>query len=432
MSMLRRVVNLSRQLSAEYARIDTLRAAQLDKLQRLVSEAYRHVEAYRCLMQRNGVRPEDIRSLDDIARLPVVRKQDLLAFSEQERTHQIRTARMTTERIATSGSSGSPFEFLVDDAGNDWRKAQYLRPYVTNGRRPWHRVLRLTAVSATASAQRVRLGIFGETRISCVAPLKHQLDQLRALRPVIVQGYPSALRGLAFEIERCGVDTSAVRLVFSDSELLTPDTRVLVERAFGAPLLDVFGSFETDNIAYQCIERRGYHCALDSAMIEICRDDEPVSAGDGDLVVTVLNNLATPFIRYNLEDVVSLRSSSCPCGRVFPTLDVVAGRRDDLVAVEPGGWRSPLSFLWRFDSFSDHIREYQVRQTGIDRFVVKVVPQGELTESGRSAIRQAMLEDFPEARVTVEAVDSLVRTDAGKLKAFVCDVPAERHHCDGN
>jgi hypothetical protein len=117
---------------------------------------------------------------------------------------------------------------------------------------------------------------------------------------------------------------------------------------------------------------------------------------------------------------------------VFPTLDVVAGRRDDLVAVEPEGWRSPLSFLWRFDSFSDLIREYQVRQTGIDRFVVKVVPQGELTDSGRSAIRQAMLEDFPEARVTVEAVDSLVRTDAGKLKAFVRDVPAERDHCDGN
>ena len=75
--------------------------------------------------------------------------------------------------------------------------------------------------------------------------------------------------------------------MFTDSELLTPDTRALIEHAFGTSIIDVFGSFETDNIAYQCDRSGEYHFAVDSGILEIVRDGVAVTDGDGELVVTI-------------------------------------------------------------------------------------------------------------------------------------------------
>ena len=417
-----RALNLARQLAAERKRPELLRKAQLGKLQRLVSESYKHTVAYRCLMQRAGVRPEKIKTLQDIERLPVIRKGDLLEFTEAERTNQQRVAGARLVRIATSGSSGKPFEFVIDSSCDAWRKAQYLRPYVSNGRRPWHRVLRFTAIADNAQTGRTRLSPFSEKRIACTAPIEDQLCAVESFRPTIVQGYPSALRCLAFEINLREIITPYVQTVFTDSELLTPDSRSLIEGAFSAPVLDVFGTFETDNIMYQCSRTSDCHVAVDSIIPEIIKHGMPVCDGTGELVATVLNNLTSPFIRYNLEDVVGHVASPCDCGRTFPLMSILAGRADDLVRTASGQQQSPLSFLWRFDAFSDLLREYQIAQTAINQFVVRIVSLRALTKAEEDRIRVAITADFPDASVNIAAMLSLPRSPAEKLKAFVCEV----------
>ncbi len=417
-----RVLNLARQLAAERKRPEQLEKAQLGKLRQLVGESYAHTVAYRCLMQRGRVRPEDISTLGDIERLPVICKADLLEFTEQERTNERRASNNRSVRIATSGSSGKPFEFVIDPAYDAWRKAQYLRPYVSNGRRPWHRVLRLTANLGPGQTGGSRLSPYRERRLACTAPIEDQLLALQLFRPRILQGYPSALRCLAFEVRLRNITTPYIRTVFTDSELLSPDSRSLIERAFDAPVLDVFGTFETDNILYQCSNSSNYHVATDSIIAEIVREGVPVREGQGDLVVTVLNNMTSPFIRYNLEDVVGHVATPCDCGRTFPVFSIVAGRSDDLVRAAHGKLQSPLSFLWRFDAFSDLLREYQIVQTSIDQFIAKIVPVRVLRSDEEDRIRDAITADFPGAHVSIVAMPHLPRSPAEKLKAFVCEV----------
>jgi phenylacetate-CoA ligase len=418
-----RALHLVRQLAAERKPPALLQEVQLDKLRRLVHESYEHTVAYRCLMQRAGVLPEKIKTLQDIERLPVICKGDLLEFTEQERTNQRRSAGRRLLRVATSGSSGKPFEFVIDGEYDSWRKAQYLRPYVSNGRRPWHRVLRLTAIADQSNSGGSRFSPYRELRIACTAPIEDQLKALQTFRPSTMQGYPSALRCLAFEINLRKISTPYVRTVFTDSELLTPDSRSLIEAAFSAPVLDIFGTFETDNILYQCSRSSDYHVAVDSIIPEIIQDGIQVREGKGELVATVLNNLTSPFIRYNLEDVVGHVTSPCDCHRTFPLISILAGRADDLVQTASGQRRSPLSFLWRFDSFSDLLREYQIVQMAIDQFEVKVVPLRALTDAEKSRIRDAITADYPDACVNVVAQLALPRSPAEKLKAFVCKVP---------
>ena len=297
-----RALHLANQLAAQRTSPKALEKRQLTLLQELVHASYSQTRAWRCLLQRARVHPDDIKTLQDIERLPVVCKEDLLEFSKDEWTNHTITGAEYAVHIATSGSAGAPFEFDIERAYDKWRKAQYLRPYVTNGRRPWHTVLRFTTLLESGPAGRSLWRPFPERQISCTSSVSLQIAELCDRRPALVQGYPSVLRCLAFELVARQIETPYVRTVFTDSELLTPDTRALIEKAFGAPVLDVFGSFETDNIAYQCSSDSDYHVTTDSVIAEVLNDGKSATDRDGDLVVTVLRSRMTPFIRYNLRE----------------------------------------------------------------------------------------------------------------------------------
>ena len=107
-----------------------------------------------------------------------------------------------------------------------------------------------------------------------------------------------------------------MRTVYTDSELLFPDTRKLLGRVFNADVVDVFGTFEAGNFAYECRVQSGYHLVEDSVYVEpVTGADLDSTDGAGELVCTVLHNTVTPFIRYNLGDIVKIDSEPCACGR---------------------------------------------------------------------------------------------------------------------
>jgi phenylacetate-CoA ligase len=427
-----RVLHLARQLAAQWSSPEVVQDRQLALLQRLVHDSYTETTAWRCLMQRAGVIPDDIRTLRDIERLPVVRKEDLLEFSRDDRTNHTVAGADHSVQIATSGSSGVPFQFDIERPYDRWRKAQYLRPYVTNGRHPWHSVLRFTALLEDGQMVRSRRRPFPERQISSASTVPQQIAELRKRRPIFIQGYPSGLRCLAFELAAREIRTPYVRSVFTDSELLTPDTRAMIEQAFGAPVLDVFGSFETDNIGYQCSRESDYHVTTDSVIAEALSDGEPVTNQDGDLVVTVLRSRMTPFIRYNLRDRVRLLETSCTCGRTFPLMRVSAGRSLDLVLRRDGKLESPASMSYSMMQVSDFVREYQIAQTNVDSFTVRVAPARPMSDAEKHRIIAVINLHYPDAKVVVEAVEKVTRTPAAKLKAFVSELPVTRGTRNGN
>lgn len=421
--MPRRIANLGQQLIAEHRPLRSLERLQLRRLQELVHNAYRNTTFYRTLMQRAGLGPGQVLTLDDLRRLPIITKADFREFSPEERADQNRLARHGGERVATSGSSGEPFEFMVDRIGSAWRKAQYLRPYVTNGRRPWHSTLRMTAVQVGSEPGGSGVRFFRERKAACTSPVSRQVDWLLDYRPRILQGYPSALRAMAHELRRRDIRPPPLKAVFTDSEMLTAGTRRIVEEAFRCRVIDVFGAFETDNMAFQCRQSRDHHVAMDSVIAEVVRDGEAIGSGEGELVATVLNNLTTPFIRYRLGDRVSPVPDPCPCGRTFPLIRIEAGRSDDRVVAADGSLRSPMSFLWRFDALSELLLEYQVVQRSADEFLVRIVPARTLSAADEETIRDVIRTDFAAASVRIEPMTAIPRTSAQKLMAFVNEMP---------
>jgi phenylacetate-CoA ligase len=416
--MITRARYLRQMLRSEALDPKRLRAAQFDALERLVRHAGRSVPFYRELYRRHGVDVERFDARRDLLTLPFTDKQQLRTAGSQV---QWPGGARAGVRISTSGSTGEPFVFTIDRDHDQWRKAQYLRPYLRAGRRLGHKVLRLTAFPASGRPLFSRVGLLREWQVNCATQAAELHARWCELAPDILQGYPSALRTLAhFCLESGKPLEPAPRIVFSDSELLLPDTRALLHKAFGTAVIDIFGTYETDNIAWQCAGSDGYHVATDCVLLEIIRDGRPAEAGEqGEMVVTVLSNWTTPFIRYNLQDLGQFAAEPCACGSPFPLLTRLVGRADDLIALEDGSSRTAMDVLGRLDRYVDLVRHYQLRQLGTQRFELLIVPARRLGNGDAASLIAAVRESLPSAAVELKLVDNIAPQKSGKRLAFV-------------
>ena len=399
--------------------IDALERERDAALRRLVTRAYEQVRFYRRLFDEAGLKPADIRTAADLRKLPVIDKRRLRAQPLEDLLRAgARADRLT--RLSTSGSSGAPFDVYLDDRASRLRKAQSLRPYFTNGRRMRDRALLLTGHPDREPRWFERLGLLREERLDCKLPLEAQLAAVNSSRPQVIQGYPSALGALAAFAREGRRALHRPRLLFTDSELLTAQERQSIEGAFGVRAIDVFGTWETGNIAHECERREGLHVAIDCVVLEILAGDgDPVRPGaEGRLVCTVLDNAAMPLIRYELGDVAAWSAAPCACGRSFPLLRVIAGRANDQLRLADGQTLSPEGLLARFGTMGAWIREYQVIQEAPGRFRVIVVPGAQFDDTARRRIRAIFEAWRPSVEVTIEAVDRIPREPSGKRRAF--------------
>jgi len=422
--VIRRAWYLAHMLRNERLALHRLLLRQDALLRDLVRHAAEQVPLYRSLYA--GIDTLSIRGAADLPRLPVVGKSQLRAAGSNWIS---RDALGPLVGITTSGSTGAPLRFDIDRTYDQWRKAQCLRPYISNGRRLFARTLRLRPL-ARAPTKRPwfnRLGLLPELLIDAAADPGHVRQVWQSARPQILQGYPSRLRQLAIDCLQSGQALEpAPRLIFTDSELLLPETRELIERTFGAPLIDIFGTFETDNIAYQCERRSGYHVALDSVIIEIVRDGAPVAHGQtGELVVTVLRNRTMPFIRYNLRDLAAWATEPCGCGRTAPLLRVIAGRSDDTILLPDGRERTPQDVFVELAGRSRVLRQFQLRQTSALRMVLSIVPTAAFTASDRRDLADKLGRILQPLQLDIEITERIRADTSGKLRAFIRE-PFER------
>lgn len=418
--MPRRLHNLISMLAAERRARARLEQMQLERLRALLHDAYLNVPGYRDLWRAHGVQPRDVQRLEDLERLPVIDKRDMREAGVERFVDRRHADERGLLRRCTSGSSGAPFEFLVSRAENQWRKAQRLRPYVSNGVWPWHRALALTGSEDAPRTLAGVLGCYAERRVRGARPAEELLRELVRVRPHVLTGYPSALNQLAGEILARGGGYPRPKLVFTDSEMLAPYVRARLREAFGTDPIDVYGTFETENIAFQCAERAGLHVAMESAIVEIVADGRPAAPGtQGEVVVTVLNAHVMPFIRYNLHDVSAYAPEPCGCGRTLPVLQAVQGRSDDSISLPGGGRCSAIPLLLDFDALAPWVLEYRIVQRDVHSFDVYVRPVADM-DAAAGRVERIFAQHVPGARLAlIERRESLERDPSGKLRCFI-------------
>jgi phenylacetate-CoA ligase len=339
----------------------------------------------------------------------------------------------STERRAaftgyTSGTTGSPLTVKQDLAAICREKAFAWRQLIWAGYRPgdrraWIRGDMVVPVWVRSSpywrqnfAEKMLMmssyHLSEESAASYVSALG-QFD------PHIIQAYPSSIEFLARHVLASGREYAgaSLRAIVTSSESLSSDQRSLLEAAFRCPVFDWYGQLERVAAIGTC-EKGRYHLLSDYSYVELL----PTGQGTAEIVGTGFSNWCMPLIRYRTGDHVELpaRQSACECGRSFPIIERVIGRREDVVKLPDGRVIGRLDHIFKGVT---GILEAQIRQDEPDRVRILVVAAVPDTEQIRKRLTVNAHERLGTAVVVeVHFVSAIARSPNGKLQGVVCNV----------
>ncbi|MES2411894.1 MAG: phenylacetate--CoA ligase family protein [Bacteroidota bacterium] len=240
-----------------------------------------------------------------------------------------------------------------------------------------------------------------------------------------INGYTSSIVLFAKFLQKKNIVLTSIcptlKCCVVTSEMLFDDDRILLEKQFGVPVINEYGASELDLIAFQNLEGE-LQVNSETLYVEVLDENNNVlpNGKEGRIVITSLYNEAHPFIRYDVGDVGILDEKSTS---KKPILKKLIGRTND-VAILPSGKKSPgLIFYYVTKSIIEddgNVKEFVIKQTKIDTFIIEYVSELELTETQIKQIEKAIT-TYLEDGLTFSFIrkEKLQRSKSGKLKQFV-------------
>lgn len=418
---LRTLVSLVRHRHGER---QDVRAFQARSLRRLVRHAAERVPYYRDLFADQGLDPGEIRSADDLGRVPVTTRRRM----QSEPARRLLAEDVDDDRlltVRTSGSSGMPLTIHRTRAERLLRSYFRIRTQRFYGIDRSDRIVRLSSRRETLSlGLRARrfLTPFGPYRVRRV-DLRQEIDQivseLVAYRPTVLMGPAAPLLRLARALDAPTRDCPDLRLVLNGAETLPPWSRQVIEGSLEVPVRDWYGSWEAGLIGWECPQTGAYHLCDDAVIVEVLDDGEPVPAGEeGEVAITVLHSYAMPIVRYHLGDVAVRGEDACSCGAPFSTLFELRGRTVDYFRLPDGRTVHPWHVAVDCLHGANWIAQCQVVQERVDRIRVRVLPRASVADDRLRALERCLSEGLGEGvRVDVERVSSFP-VKADKFRSF--------------
>jgi phenylacetate-CoA ligase len=412
-----------------------LQALQLEKLKRLVQHAYVHVPYYRRAMAEVGVMPSDIKTLGDIARLPLLSKQDVrdnlyfdLFSDDHDKKHML--------KVSTSGSTGEPFVVYADRHQLEMRFATTLRALEWTGwrfgdkqARLWHQTIGMSR----SQIIRERIDAWFMRRLFIPAyelrsdNLEQFVDSIRQHDPVLVDGYAESLNFLATYVKQGGSAGFSPVAMMSSAQVLPENVLGVIEDGLSTRVYDKYGSREFSGIAYSCEASRDHHVMDESYVVELLVDGRLAAPGEiGEIVITDLNNFSFPLIRFRIGDLATaVAQSDCPCGRAHSMIGRIEGRTQAIVHCGNGAWLPGTFFAHFFKEHDYLIRFFQVVQEDPGRFTLLVVKGDQFTEAEFGRVLRDLrgfIGSEDETTVDVQFVSEIPMVRTGKRSPVISNV----------
>lgn len=416
---------------------EELEKLQLNRLKDLVKRVYEKIPFYKESFDAAGVKPEDIRSLDDITKLPFTIKQDLrdaypfkmfaVPQSEVVRIHcssgTTGTATVvgyTKHDLEVWGDCFARFLYAADCDKNATIQIAYGYGLFTGG---------LGAHTG------------GETAGCTVLPMStgNTKRQVRLMHDFNVDclcctpSYALNIADVAYEEGFNPADDFKIHSAILGAEPCSEGMRKEIERKLGVRVHDIYGLSEVmgPGVACECEKQNGLHVCEDHFIIEVVdpKTLQPVPDGEwGEVVFTTLSKDCSPLIRYRTRDISRILEGECECGRTFRRMDRIAGRTDDMLIIR-GVNVFPSQIEEEIVSFPEIAAQYQLILTTkgtLDhvQLQVETVPEFPFDEVRRleqlKKDLQKALKDNLQVAVEVKIVEpKTIERSEGKAKRII-------------
>ncbi|MCP1146243.1 phenylacetate--CoA ligase family protein [Lysinibacillus endophyticus] len=321
---------------------EKMQELQLSRLKGTVERVYNNVPFYKQKLDELGIKPSDIKTIEDVRKLPFTVKKDL---RDQYPFGLFAVPQKDIVRIhGSSGTSGKPT----------------VVGYTKNDIENWSDLIARAVVTAGGSPEDIFHNAYGyglftggigfhhgvEKLGAAVVPISggntdRQVTLINDFKPRGIGGTPSYILNIAEKLEELGIapEDNGLEYGIFGAEPWSEEMRKNIEKKLGIKAMDVYGLSEVmgPGVGIECYEAQdGLHLAEDHFIFEVINPDtlQPVADGeDGELVITCITKEALPLLRYRTGDITSITREKCKCGRTTARMARVKGRTDDMIII---------------------------------------------------------------------------------------------------
>lgn len=360
-------------LRNEKLTVQALHELRNKKLQMLLQHCYNNVAYYRQQWSVLGIKPEDIRTVDDMQRLPILTK-DLI----RENYANLVATNYTDNIVKTTGgSSGAPLKFQLDRESDERRRSIMWRGYRWGGYEMGARTLYIWGADAGPKSWRSRwkdklyhrvynrkiLNSFAMT----TANMGDYLSAFNEYAPQVVVSYVTPMMLLADWIKANNKTVVSPRVILTGAEALHDYQREHLQNVFSCRVVNTYGCREFMLMGAECAQCGQIHTNDDHLLLETLNAQDTIVTNEpGDLVITDLHNYGFPLIRYRNGDRVTLSGKNSECKLPFAVIAEIHGRHLEHI-LTPTGNVLPGEFFPHLLKDVNGLIKFQVIQKTADR-----------------------------------------------------------------
>ena len=406
-----------------------LKALQIERLKNFLIDVEQHVPYYQQLFKQLKFNPNNVTSLEDLKKLPLTAKPLIREQCEQLKADDA----VGLAKFNTGGSSGEPLIFYIGnkrvshDVAAKWRATRWWGVDIGDPEAViWGSPIEL---SGQDKIKLVRDKLLRTHLIPAfeMSPVKINgfIQQIKALKPKMLFGYPSALAHIATHAEKTGqvLNDLGIKVAFVTSERLYDHQRAKIEQIFTCPVANGYGGRDAVFIAHQCPEGQ-MHITAEDIIVEIIDNNGDVLPYDqaGEIVVTHLATRDFPFIRYRTGDVGVLSDEQCRCGRGLPLLKEIQGRTTDFIIAQDGTVLHGLALIYVLRDLSG-VESFKITQHSVDETTVQIVKNQQYNQENDAKIQNEFKQRLGQnVQISVEYVSEIAKEKSGKFRYVISHV----------
>ncbi len=397
---------------------------QNKKLRELIHHAYTNVPYYKEMFDKIGLKPEDIKTKEDLHKIPITTKSDLKKHKDKHVAVNISPKNLMFR--SSSGSTGEPFQFYTTKKAESFSKATTIRGWYWMGYKLGDKYVKLSMNPRSSKIKKLQDKIN-----NCLYLSVNQLSPKEIVKigkaisnfnPKFIRGYPVPLYSLAKAIKDVGgYSKSSLRGINTTGSSLRENVRDEIESVFQSKIYDAY-SCEGGSCFHQCSASKFYHPAEEYAISEFIEDDFSKSNNEYPLrhITTDLHNFASPFIRYDTQDYIILEDKDrCECGRSFINVKKILGRDGDILITPSGKYLIVENFVAYFEWIVG-IDQIQVIQEKINKITINIIINNDFTKTIFNTVQDYWKTYIGnDVEVNLKIVDDIRLTPTGKRRTVI-------------
>lgn len=414
---------------------EKLEKYQLEQLNKLLNHAYENVPYYTKIFDKEGINPNDIRSFEDLQKIPFLTK-DIV----NENIKDLKAKNYPDYKFGyttTGGTSGVQMAMYEEKGAAFAKEMAYIK--ISNSRvncdfiRDRFVVLRGDIIPSADKGKFWAHSMFGKCLILSSYHMSHEnlpryIEEIRKFKPKYIWTYPSSITILArfMKINKFK-PFPTLKVIICGSENLYDWQRTLLEDYFKCRIFEGYGHSEQAVIATSCEHSNYFHIFPEYGITELIdKNGKTVKKENekGEIIGTGFKNYLFPFIRYKTGDFGVYTSEKCICGRNYPLLKKIEGRWLQEFIITKNNRLVSITALNMHSNVFDNVKQFQFYQDKKSEVILKIVKSDDYTEKdSEKLINEFNKKLGNDINLKIKFVDEIPRTPRGKYNFIVQKLP---------